>query len=307
MSSGPSTRRRSTRLSSRQPSPPRSPTPASDSPSLISSPAATPLKGDDAADASSEDDEEGVFFGSHDPAELQMLAKLSLRASPSVVASPMHESRRLSRIVRVKKRDSREFLRRKTLLVSQKENDEDDERPSPDKAKGCSLKAVPTPRPVNNQPDTRATKTSPAASAARSPLRQLPIPDESPTRIGSDASNIDLTAHLANLQLSSCSPSRPAIAEPVGTDAGSDDSEEEEEEEEEDDEDYQDDENYSSEDSDKENAAPPSPLSPRSTSLEKSFDADKPLLIVGMNDKAVIEVLTGSKDGGECSAHRSSC
>ncbi|RXK41492.1 hypothetical protein M231_01200 [Tremella mesenterica] len=68
----------------------------------------------------SSDEEGGVYFGSHDPEEENHLAKLSSLPSP-LPPSPSNRPR-LSRLTRVKKRDSREFLRRKTLLLSGKEN-----------------------------------------------------------------------------------------------------------------------------------------------------------------------------------------
>lgn len=54
----------------------------------------------------SSDDDEAVFFGAHKPEEVHLVAKLS-----AAVQSPAPF------IPRVKKRDSREFLRRKTLLL----------------------------------------------------------------------------------------------------------------------------------------------------------------------------------------------
>ncbi|OCF43664.1 hypothetical protein I317_02414 [Kwoniella heveanensis CBS 569] len=63
-------------------------------------------------------DEEGVFLGAHQAKELNLLSKLS---SPSSTCSPSLSSSSLSPVPiirRVKKRDSREFLRRKTLLLS---------------------------------------------------------------------------------------------------------------------------------------------------------------------------------------------
>jgi hypothetical protein len=66
---------------------------------------------------SDSDDEEGVFFGAHDAAESEMVAKLSA-FSPSPIALAIQSERRHSAGGnRLRKRDSREFLRRKTLLL----------------------------------------------------------------------------------------------------------------------------------------------------------------------------------------------
>lgn len=56
----------------------------------------------------SSDEDEAIFFGAHKPEEAHLVAKLS--AAIQSTAPPF--------IPRVKKRDSREFLRRKTLLLS---------------------------------------------------------------------------------------------------------------------------------------------------------------------------------------------
>lgn len=70
--------------------------------------------------ASSSEDEDGVFFGAHDAKELHHLAKLSegisSSPSPSSTSSPSTSSARST--PRIRKRDSREFLRRKTLGLS---------------------------------------------------------------------------------------------------------------------------------------------------------------------------------------------
>lgn len=76
------------------------------------------ISGDaDALDFSSSDDEAGVFFGAHLPVERKIIAALS-RSVPSVpaVESTRSAPRRSSLAARVKKRDSREFVRRKTLM-----------------------------------------------------------------------------------------------------------------------------------------------------------------------------------------------
>nr|XP_018261061.1 uncharacterized protein I303_06780 [Kwoniella dejecticola CBS 10117]OBR83219.1 hypothetical protein I303_06780 [Kwoniella dejecticola CBS 10117] len=77
-------------------------TPSKDEPH----PDSSDVEADDEEDTS--DDDQGVFLGSHQPDELNLIAKLS---TSTIAASS-------SAIVRVKKRDSREFMRRKTLLLS---------------------------------------------------------------------------------------------------------------------------------------------------------------------------------------------
>ena len=58
------------------------------------------------------EDDEGVFFGTHDPREIVLLAELSARSTP--LRKPLAPLR---------KRDSREFLRRQTLLFSAKSSE----------------------------------------------------------------------------------------------------------------------------------------------------------------------------------------
>lgn len=77
------------------------------------------FSGSEFFDFASSDDEAGVFFGAHNPVERKIVASLS-RSIPSSPASrnlsSIAEPRRSSLANRVKKRDSREFLRRKTSL-----------------------------------------------------------------------------------------------------------------------------------------------------------------------------------------------
>jgi hypothetical protein len=67
------------------------------------------------SDLSDSDDEDGVFFGAHDPTESEMVARLSA-ASP-IALGIQGERRQSTGGNRLRKRDSREFLRRKTLLL----------------------------------------------------------------------------------------------------------------------------------------------------------------------------------------------
>lgn len=57
------------------------------------------------------EDEDGVFFGSHDPREAVLVAQLSSKTTPQ-----------RSALAPLRKRDSREFLRRQTLLLSSRSN-----------------------------------------------------------------------------------------------------------------------------------------------------------------------------------------
>jgi hypothetical protein len=75
-------------------------------------------------DDSSDEDEGGVFFGAYQPAERLIVEQLSQQLSSpaqSPLASDSPILQRLSRN-RVRKRDSREFLRRRTILLPRHEN-----------------------------------------------------------------------------------------------------------------------------------------------------------------------------------------
>jgi len=74
-----------------------------------------------AFDFASDDDEAGVFFGAHNPIEHKIVASLSRSIPPSPAScslSTIAEPRRASLAAsnRVRNNDSREFLRRRTLL-----------------------------------------------------------------------------------------------------------------------------------------------------------------------------------------------
>lgn len=80
----------------------------------------TTLSLSDPADFSSSDDEAGVFFGAHKPFESKIVSALSKSIPSSPATHDLSRAagpRRSSLINRVRKRDSREFLRRKTLLL----------------------------------------------------------------------------------------------------------------------------------------------------------------------------------------------
>jgi hypothetical protein len=65
----------------------------------------------DVSESGSSDDENGVFFGHLDPLESLLVAKLSVKST-----------HRRSPLAPLKKRDSREFLRRQTILFSERGN-----------------------------------------------------------------------------------------------------------------------------------------------------------------------------------------
>ncbi|KLT42533.1 hypothetical protein CC85DRAFT_83071 [Cutaneotrichosporon oleaginosum] len=91
----------------------------------VSSPAPTPSRSttldqsdtDFEIDFSSSDDEAGVFFGTPKPVESKILAALSKSISSTPLTRERPPAPRRSS-ARLPKRDSREFLRRKTLLLS---------------------------------------------------------------------------------------------------------------------------------------------------------------------------------------------
>lgn len=103
---------------------------------------------------------------------------------------------------------------------------------------------------------------------------------------------IDLSESLSSLQLLPCNSGRQpeTVIEDGSEEAGSTEQDQDE---------YgSDDDDYLSEDSDKENAPPPSPTSMRSASHDKSFETEKQVFSIGLDDKAVIEVLTAAPDKG---------
>ncbi|WVQ66654.1 uncharacterized protein L199_004841 [Kwoniella botswanensis] len=140
----------------------------------------TGIEADDEEDTS--DDDQGVFLGDHRPDELSLIAKLS--ASTSASPSPI--------IHRVKKRDSREFMRRKTLLLSPMT------KPNLVKRSVLTERQI---RPDNNDSDITSTPSS-------SPLKQQRYSCSTPTR-AQDAS--DLTLDFAAFNLSSPQPPTSSI------------------------------------------------------------------------------------------------
>ncbi len=76
----------------------------------------------------SSDEEHGVFLGPHNPLEVQLVSKLS-NQSPAFASSI--PSGRAKGIVRLKKRDSRDFIRRKTILSSAEKNTRAEEKFNP--------------------------------------------------------------------------------------------------------------------------------------------------------------------------------
>ena len=78
----------------------------------------------------SSEDEGGVFLGPHDPLESLLLAKLS-DETPAPNSPYSHGRHRRTLITRVKKRDSRDYMRRKTLLSSTTHGSSRDKNGSP--------------------------------------------------------------------------------------------------------------------------------------------------------------------------------
>ncbi|OCF61619.1 hypothetical protein L486_01273 [Kwoniella mangroviensis CBS 10435] len=140
----------------------------------------TGIEADDEGDTS--DDDQGVFLGDHRPDELSLIAKLS--ASTSASPSPI--------IHRAQKRDSREFMRRKTLLLS------------PTTKPNLVTRSVLTElqiRPDNDDSDITSTPSS-------SPLKQRTCSCPTPSK-AQDAS--DLTLDFAAFNLSSPRPPTNSI------------------------------------------------------------------------------------------------
>jgi hypothetical protein len=88
----------------------------------------------DLGDSSESDEEEGgIFFGTHTDAESLFLAKLSAGSPSGQPATPPHK-RRQSRLVSMIRRDSTEFNRRKTMVFPiLGEEEEEKERSSDDR------------------------------------------------------------------------------------------------------------------------------------------------------------------------------
>ena len=87
----------------------------------------------DSSESSSDEEEGGIFFGTHTDAESLFLAKLSAETSSSQPATPPHR-RRQSRLVSMIRRDSTEFNRRKTMVFPiLGEEEEEKERSSDDR------------------------------------------------------------------------------------------------------------------------------------------------------------------------------
>ncbi|WWC72172.1 uncharacterized protein I206_106132 [Kwoniella pini CBS 10737] len=149
-------------------------------------PDTTDIEADDEEDTS--DDDQAVFLGSHRADELSLIAKLS--ASTTSTPSPA--------VIRVKKRDSREFMRRKTLLLSPIRNrpvlaerqiraeDYSDNSPSssPSKPSKCSCS---TPMKIQDASDLTLNF---AQFHLSSPRHCTPQPEES----GSDKENVPVNA-----------------------------------------------------------------------------------------------------------------
>jgi hypothetical protein len=114
---------------------------ASSSASSSSSSISNEMEGDgdrtldlgDSSESSSDEEEGGIFFGTHTDAEALFLAKLSAESSSGQPSTPPHK-RRQSRLVSMIRRDSTEFNRRKTMVFPiLGEEEEEKERSSDDR------------------------------------------------------------------------------------------------------------------------------------------------------------------------------
>ncbi|WVQ94850.1 hypothetical protein IAU59_001933 [Kwoniella sp. CBS 9459] len=153
-------------------------------------------------DDTSSDEEDGVFLGAHKPNELSLLLKLSTSpsacSSVSSTSSPCASSP-VPAIRRVKKRDSREFLRRKTLLLSL------DRTPAKVDVKPIFTERRNTPSAAES--DSSEDEQSPSSSSSPSKGRQSVVEDS------------DLTLDFAAFHLSTPRPTSPSS---TSSDAGSD-------------------------------------------------------------------------------------
>ncbi|KIR81577.1 hypothetical protein I306_01418 [Cryptococcus gattii EJB2] len=124
-------------------------------------------------DGLSSDDDEAIFFGAHKPEEAHLVAKLSAAIQPPAPFIP-----------RVKKRDSREFLRRKTLLLTADKRNH----------KSLSLSAQDSARLYQSQLSDDEESCATPARFAR------PASISTPSQMGQDPSDLTLkfeTWHLS--------------------------------------------------------------------------------------------------------------
>ena len=131
-------------------------------------------------DSNSSDDEGGVFFGSRDPREALLVAELSSKPTP-----------RRSPLAPLKKRDSREFLRRQTILFSAKKGADVYHAQERAWSGGFYEKGV-TPRVMEDLSDDEDTGSSKASNHDESPT---------PTEHASD-----LTFEFSNFRLTDREP-----------------------------------------------------------------------------------------------------
>lgn len=124
-------------------------------------------------DGLSSDDDEAIFFGAHRPEEAHLVAKLSAAIQPPAPFIP-----------RAKKRDSREFLRRKTLLLTADKRNH----------KSLSLSAQDSARLYQSQLSDDEESCATPARFAR------PASVSTPSQMGQDPSDLTLkfeTWHLS--------------------------------------------------------------------------------------------------------------
>ncbi|WRT70071.1 uncharacterized protein IL334_007065 [Kwoniella shivajii] len=151
--------------------------------SPMNNPDMTGIEADDENDTS--DDDQGVFLGAHQPYELNLISKLS---STSGSPSPI--------IRRTKKRDSREFMRRQTMLL-----------PTP-MTTAMRSKSILTER--------QSTHTEESDSSSSSNRRQCSCSTPAKSQ-----DNSDLTLDFAGFHLSS-PQTTSRISPPCPSEAGSD-------------------------------------------------------------------------------------
>lgn len=197
----------------------------------------------DAEWSSSEDDEEGIFFGQHDPAEEQLLDQLtaSQGASPAIIKPAMLSldiaHSQSSDRTRVKKRDSRDFLRRKTLLLSTQHNPASP-RMSPrmstlQKSSRTSRRVSMTKQPLRELVLDDSESSEEDGTPARS--RWLEIPAGSPAFVeedNTDPSDLTFTFSTFHLSTPPAAPAPAGVTSSLSLPRTSDDSEEEDEDEE---------------------------------------------------------------------------
>ena len=121
----------------------------------------------DSSESSSDDEEGGIFFGTHTDAESLFLAKLSAESTSGQPSTPPHK-RRQSRLVSMIRRDSTEFNRRKTMVFPiLGEEEEEKERSSDDRIQERYQREVSL---LQISPSAFTTETQTSPGPSRNPL-----------------------------------------------------------------------------------------------------------------------------------------